>query len=57
MIDEDLKQRKIANGTYTEDWILHKLIQSLKRFEKKGNQKQIDLLKIKIRNRVYKIGK
>lgn len=72
MIDEDLKQRKIANGTYIEDWILHKLVKGLNAFERrvvkvtmktdiqslnelKNLKRKIDLIKIKIRNRVYKI--
>ncbi len=74
MIDEDLKQRRIANGTYIEDWILHKLVKGLKAFERrvvkvnmktdiqslnelKNLNRKIDLIKIKIKNRVYKIGK
>lgn len=74
MIDSDLKQRKIANGTYTEDYILYKLVKGLAAFERrvvkvstktdiqslnelKNLKRKIDLIKIKIKNRVYKIGK
>lgn len=50
MIDEDLKARKIANGTYTEDNILYLLVRELNKLEKK-----VERTKLKIAKRVREI--
>ena len=50
MIDEDLKNRKIANGTYTEDNILYNLLKELKSLERK-----VEKTKMKMVARIRKI--
>jgi len=49
MIDEDLKQRKIADGTYTEDHVLYLMVRELNKLEKK-----VENMKMKIARRARK---
>ncbi len=50
MIEEDLKQRKIANGTYTEDNLLYLMVKELRNLERK-----VERVKMKIAKRVKQI--